>query len=525
MDYIGADSILYNGNVITLDDNDSVAEAVAVKNHRILGVGENREIKDLKTSHTEMIDLGGKTVLPGFIEAHTHVDLTGMMTSEFVLDCRIPPLANNDEVVEKIQAKVRETPKGRLILAHGRWMQPYLNKTDLDRAAPEHPVILKYNMHLYLLNSRALEKFGITRMHPTAEALFAKAPGAQIQRDPFSGEPNGFLEEAWDFLYPGSPSPLTYEETKIAIKHGVDTYARSGVTSITEFVDLRESPQIYQELHREGQLNARIQMVHCVHGLHRTTDLNALIGAGLVSGYGDEHLSFGGSKFFVDLGVETTLASIQLKEMVCRAHRAGIRVYMHANTRMAQDMALEAIEAAEERVPGKNLRHRIEHMGNRLIDINYFDRVKKANAIALPTAYFMNIGREFPKNLKLFLFRTMLDKGLCIPGNSDSGGTEPQALNPLYQIWCMVARKSREGSDVYPEEAITVKDGLRIYTRHSAYGALQEDIKGSIEPGKLADFVVLGQNPLTCSLDALKEIRVEKTIVGGKVVYDAYKGG
>ncbi|MFC1886467.1 amidohydrolase family protein, partial [Thermodesulfobacteriota bacterium] len=302
--------------------------------------------------------------------------------------------------------------------------------------------------------------------------------------------------------------------------HGVDTYSRSGVTSITEFVDLRESPRIYQELHREGQLNARVQLIHCVHGLHRTTDLNALIGVGLFTGFGDEHLSFGGAKFFVDLGVETTLTSIRLKEMVCQAHQAGIRVFMHANTRMAQDMALEAIEAAEERMPGKNLRHRIEHMGNRLIDINYFDRVKSANAIALPTAYFMNIGREYPKNLKLFLFRTMLDKGLCIPGNSDSGGTEPQAPNPLYQIWCMVARKSREGNDVYPEEAITVKEGLEIYTRHSAYGALQEDMKGSIERGKLADFVVLSQNPLTCSLDALKEIQVEKTIVGGNVVYN-----
>jgi hypothetical protein len=193
---------------------------------------------------------------------------------------------------------------------------------------------------------------------------------------------------------------------------------------------------------------------------------------------------------------------------------------MHANTRMAQDMALAAIETAEEKMPGKDLRHRIEHMGNRLIDIDYFDRVRDANAIALPTAYFMNIGREFAKKLKLFLFRTMLDKGLCIPGNSDSGGTEPQAPNPLYQIWCMVARKSREGADVYPEEAVTVKEGLEIYTRHSAYAAIQEDVKGTIEPGKLADFVVLGQNPLTCALDALKEIQVEKTIVGGKVVYD-----
>jgi predicted amidohydrolase YtcJ len=520
MEHSGADSILYNANIITLDNHSSIAGAVAVKNGRILAVGASQDMKDFKDGRTEMIDLDQKTVLPGFIEAHTHVDLTGMMTSDFVLDCRIPPLDDNDAVLGNIQAKAQTIPKGELILAHGRWMQPYLSKADLDRIAPDHPVILKYNMHLYLLNSCALRKHGITKEQPAAEKLFEEAPGAQIQRDPLTGTPNGFLEDAWDFLYPGSPSPLSYDETKAGIRHGLDAYTRSGVTSITEFVDYRESPRIYQELLREGRLNARVQLVHCVHGLHRTTDLNALIGAGLATGYGDEWLSFGGAKFFIDLGVETTLSSIQLKEMVGRAHRAGIRVYMHANTRMAQDMALNAIETAEERMPGRDLRHRIEHMGNRLIDMNYFDRVRKTKAIALPTAYFMNIGRNFEKDLKLFLFRTMLDKGLCIPGNSDSGGTEPQAPNPLYQIWCMAARKSRDGGDVYPEEAITVKEGLEIYTRHSAYAALQENIKGTIEPEKLADFAVLSHNPLTCSLNELLDIRTEKTIVGGKVVYD-----
>ena len=223
----------------------------------------------------------------------------------------------------------------------------------------------------------------------------------------------------------------------------------------------------------------------------------------------------------MDLGVETTLSSIQLKQMVMKAHQAGIRTYMHVNTRMAQDMALAAVEAAVEANPQMELRHRLEHMGNRLNDLNYFDRVKKAGAIALPTAYFMNIGRSFQKGQKLFLFRTMLDKDLCVPGNSDTGGTEPHAPSPLYQVWCMAARKDREGQDVFPEERLSVKEGLRLYTRHSAYAALQEDSKGSIEPGKLADFVLLEKNPLACELDELREIKVLQTIVGGKVVFRA----
>jgi len=516
-----AQMILVNGQVVTMDDAETVAQAVAVKDGRIWMVGADDKIKQTCGSHTEKIDLKGKTVLPGFIEAHTHVDLTGMMTSDLVVNCRIPPLKNNEEVLKRLKEKVQNTPKGQLILAHGRWVQPNLKKEQLDEIAPEHPVILKYGMHLYLLNSFALKKHGISTDRPTPEEFFEKAPGAQIQRNPLTGEPIGFLGDAWDFLYPGSPSPLSYQDTKAGIINGLNTYVRAGVTSITEFVDYKESVQIYHDLRRNNQLPARLQMVICVHGLHKTTNLDALLQAGLTTGFGDEWISFGGAKIFVDLGVETTLTSIQLKEMVMRAHQAGIRVYMHANTRMAQDMALAAVEAAAERMPQIKLRHRLEHMGNRLIDLNYFDRVKNADAIALPTAYFMNVGRSFQEGQELFLFRTMLDKRLCVPGNSDTGGTEPQAPNPLYQVWCMAARKDREGRDVYPEERLTVEEGLRLYTRHSAFGALQEDTKGSIEPGKLADFVVLEKDPLRCPLDEVCDIKVDKTIVGGTIVFQA----
>jgi predicted amidohydrolase YtcJ len=292
-----------------------------------------------------------------------------------------------------------------------------------------------------------------------------------------------------------------------------------GVTSITEFVDFRETSRIYQDICKSGELNVRLQIVPCVHGLHKTADLDSIIDLGLTTGFGDEWIKFGGVKIFVDRGTETSLASIQLKEMVAKAHKAGLRVFMHANTRKAQDMALEAIETVVENMPGKDLRHRIEHMGNRLIDLKYFDRVKESGSIALPTAYFMNIGRDFPEGLKIFLYRTMLDKGLCVPGNSDSGGTEPEAPNPLYQIWCMVERKSRDGRVIYPDEKVSIMEGLRIYTMHSAFAGLEENIKGSIEPGKLADLIVLNKDPLTSPSDTLRDIEIDMTIVGGRIVY------
>lgn len=512
------DLILLNGKIITMDDKTSIYEAVAIKDGKICWVGSSQDAKRLELK-AEIIDLKNRTVLPGFIDSHTHVDLFGVMTSELVVDCRIPPLRTINDILENIKNKALRTPKGELIIGQGRWAQPYPTKKQIDEVAPNHPVLIRNTMHSYLLNSLALEKFGITRNRPTSEELFKIDPGGIIYRDPNTCEPTGYIEEAWNYLFPDSHSPFPYEQTRSAIEYGLNKFSSFGVTTISEFVDFYESPAIYQDLKRQGKLNVRLHIIPCIHGLHKTADLDSIIRLGLTTGFGDEWIKFGGIKIFVDRGVETTLSSIQLKEMVKKAHRNGIRVFMHANTRKAQDMALEAIEAAIEEVYDKNLRHRIEHMGNRLLDLNYFDRVKNTGSIALPTAYFMNIGRNFPKGVKIFLFNTMLNKGLCVPGNSDSGGTEPEAPNPLYQIWCMVERKSREGEQIFPEESISVLEALRIYTRHSAYASLEENIKGSIEPGKLADIVVLEKNPLTVDKEELKNIEVFMTIVGGRIVF------
>jgi predicted amidohydrolase YtcJ len=485
-------------------------------------VGSDQEIKDLKGKLTEMIDLGGRTLLPGFIDAHTHVDLLGMATSDIVADCHVPPESGVEGILRRIKDRVDRTPDGGLVLAQGRFVQPYPTKEQLDAIAPNHPVIIRNSMHAYWLNSFALKAFSITRHRPSPQELFKVDPGGIIHRDPVSGEPTGFVEECWNYIFPNSHSPFSYETTKGFMRMGLDRYSSAGVTSITEFVDFPESMRVYQDLYRNGDLKVRLQIVPCVYGLHRTTDLNSVIGLGLSTGFGNEWLRFMGVKFFADRGNVTTLSSIELNEMVLEAHRADLRVYIHAISRAAQDMALAAIEFAEKTTPGKNLRHRIEHMGNDYHDPSYFDRLKELGAIALPTAYFVGIGPQEwlqPKGDRAFPFKTLLDKGLCVPGNSDSAGTEPEAYNPLYEIWCMVARKSKEGEPVFLEEKISVMDAIKIYTMHSAYAGFDENVKGSIEPGKMADFAVLNENPLTVPEDHLKDIQVDMTIVDGKVVY------
>ena len=519
------DMIIVNGNVLTLDDRDSVAEAVAISGEKITAVGLTHDIARLAGPETQTVDVAGMTVLPGFIDAHAHNDMYGMMTSDLVVDCHIPPLKSIEDILDAVRTRAAELPKGTLILGQGRTFQPYPTGEQLDMAAPDHPVIIKPSMHWYLLNGRALEHFGITKDLPTFEALKAVDPGGKIQRDLNTGEPTGYVEECWNYMFPRSVSPFGYEQTRRVVKEGLDKHSKFGVTSLVEFMDHPETPRIYQDLYRNGELNVRLQIIPCFHGLYKTVELDEVLNVGLTTGFGDERLKFGGVKIFVDRLQETTCTSGELNEWFGRAHRNALRVYMHAITRKGQDMALEAIEAeaAKSGIEGiRAMRHRIEHLGNENHDDGYFPRLKHLGAIALPTAYFMHMGPNkllTPKTYKAFMFRSMLDAGLCVPGNSDGGGAVPESPNPLYQIWCMVNRRSLDGQLVSESERISVLEGLKVYTRHSAYAGLEEHIKGSIEVGKLSDFAILDRDPLTIPEDRLTEVKVAMTVVGGKIVY------
>lgn len=519
------DLVLDNGKVITLDANDTIAEAIAVHEGKIAKVGHSHEVLDLADNNTQKIDLKGKTILPGFIDTHTHVDMYGMMTSDLVIDCHIPPIESVDKILKDIKRKVVTMPEGTLILGQGRPSQAYPTKMQLDEIAPNHPVVIKPSMHYFLLNSCALKKFNIDTEHPSFEELFAVDPGGSIQRNSETCEPTGYVVECWNYMFPRSRSPFTYEQTRRVIKEGIDKHSKYGITSISEFLSYAESAMIYQDLYNKGELNMRLQLIPCFHGLYKTVELDELIHAGFRTGFGNDWIKFGGVKMFVDRMGHTSCSSIQVKEWFSKAHRAGMRMFMHAISRKAQDIALEAIEAVAEESDLheiKILRHRIEHMGNECYDPNYFPRIRNLDVIALPTAYFMNAGSSkhlSPKTEKSFMFRTMIDEGLCVPGNSDGAGAFPEALNPLYQIWCMVNRKSSDGELICPSEKISVLEALKVYTIHSAYASLEEKIKGSIEVGKLADFVVLAEDPLVVNEDYLKNIEVEMTILGGKIVY------
>ncbi len=521
----GIDLIIANGQLLTLDDGDQLAEAVAISRDRIVAVGKNEDIMELKNSETQVIDLEGKTMIPGFNDAHTHVDLYGMMTSDYVVSCHLPPLKSKEDILQNIKDEVMDRPGGELILGQGRAVQPYPTREELDQVAPDNPVVIKASMHSYYLNSCALKKFGITATEPSFEELYNKVPGAFIERDQSSGEPSGYVEEAWNYLYPGSKSPLNYKQTYDSLKKGLDALTEHGITSVSEFACYAESTNIYQKMYKNNELKVRMQLIPCFHGLKKTVQLDEIIRSGLTSGLGDHWIKFGGLKMFIDLQQHTICNTVELDHWFSKAHRAGIRMFMHAITDQGQQMALSAIENEAERGSLESvraMRHRIEHLGNENHNPDYFNRVKETGAIGVPTAYFMNIGPYDLMSAETsgkYMFRTMLDLGLCVPGNSDGGGSIPESVNPFYQIWCMVKRQAHDGEPVTPSERISTLEALKLYTKHSAYAGCEEQEKGSIAAGKLADFAVLSHNPLEIPDDSLLEIEVEMTILGGEVVY------
>ena len=539
-----ADLVLWNGKVVSMDRAGTIVDAVAVSGDRIIATGARSDIEPLIGAETQRIDLRGRVVLPGFIDTHVHLDCTATHT-KLATSCHIPPVgyvevsgaANSlDAILRFVNEQAQQTPKGEWISGQGRFsLETDGNsptKSQLDEAAPDHPVMIRYSAHAQLLNSRALQSVGIGSDTPSQAELDAVARGARIRRDPASGEPTGVVNECVDWVL-GMRNPWPYDALKGAIEATCREASRFGVTSIHEFVSWPESSRIYQELHRSGELPLRIQLCPAIWGMYHTVDLESLLKLGIQTGFGNDWIKFGSVKIFVDGegrdegGVAREWLRItqdRLNELVLGAHRAGIRVMMHATSREGQGMAIEAVEAALKAAPRSDHRHRIEHFAG-----DYWpeglERLKRSGIIPVPTPY-SSLGwfgdawldASGPAD-KAVPYRSLVDGGFMPPGNSDCMGTEPEALNPWWSIWCVVARKTRSGRVICPEEGLGVMEAIRLYTTNSAYAGFEENSKGSIEPGKLADLVVLSEDPFEIPADGLKEVRVVTTLVGGEVIH------
>jgi predicted amidohydrolase YtcJ len=525
-----ADLVLRGGKVITVDARDTIASAVAVKGNRIAAVGTDEEIARWIGPGTEVVELSGRALLPGFIDAHTHVDGTAE-NEHFRVQIQAPPLSGPEEILAKLEARAKELPKGSWIVGQGTYAQPMPKRAELDRALPDHPVLLRWSAHDFLINRKAAEVSGITKETPNPE-------GGTIDHGA-DGEPEILRETATRLAK--APAP-TYAEMREAIRQSLrDLFLAQGVTTVYEMPHAVEPVRIYQELRDSGELPVRLSISYFI-GPGYAFELDDLLKTGLRTGFGDDWLKVGAVKVILD-GAGVSAATYDphpgtadnrgtlsrtpelLAKQVLAAHEAGWQIWIHAIGDRAQDIALDAFEAAQAKLPRADARHRIEHFGNAVVHEGAeerYERMARGKVIPVPEASFLwaSTGARRPRpGVTSYAIKTLIERGFHPPGNSDTLGTMTMAINPWFPIARAVLRTARDGTEVDPDEAIGVMDGIRMHTIWAAESGFEEDLKGSIEVGKLADLVVVSGDPLSISPDRLLDLRAEITIVDGKIAF------
>jgi predicted amidohydrolase YtcJ len=527
------DLVLVNGEVVTLNPSKPRCEAVAVVFGRVAEVGSTKDVMGSVGSGTLVIDLDGKTVLPGFIDTHVHLDDFGLTLRTINME----GATSVREVKRLVSERVRRTPRGEWVMGRG-WNENtlmerrLLTRWDIDDVSPDNPVYLHhFSCHATLLNSRGLEASGINR-HTRPPA------GGWIDVREF-GEPTGFLRSNARFMAPVGlngvrprPDLGTLRE---AILIGVNEAVKYGLTAIHVPAADRDEIKVTQELAAEGRLPLRVTLLPKVELLDHALKL------GISSGLGDEWLRIGAIKIFSDGSLIAKTAAVKehfegeaensgilydpevFSRQIMEANRAGMQIAVHAVGDRAIEAVLDAYEAALRDSPRVDHRHRLEH--GSVIPRGLRDRVKRLGVVisTQPELVTRN-GDGFQASLGdermayTYPIKSMLDEGIIVSGSSDCPLTY---CNPLKGIWSATTRTSENtGKPVTAEERVTVDQAIRMYTTNAAYVGFDEKRKGTIEEGKLADFTILSSSPYAVSAEEIRKIRVEMTIVGGKVVYE-----
>ena len=534
-----ADIILTGGNIITMDPGKPVAQAAAIKDGRFLKVGRDPEVKALAGSRTEKIDLKGKTVTPGFIDSHQHLSQVG--TDLLQMDCHAPVCKSIAQIQRAVFGRTRRIPPDHWIQGVGyddtkTTDKRILNRWDLDEVSPEHPVFIQHiSGHWAVTNSKGLEAGNVREDGPEPR-------GGAYGRDPQTGKLNGILYEQAEFAYifegmTGQPPiipPFSLPDRIRGLRLAGDRYLTAGITSVHDALVTANSLETYQEARRSGVLQLRVYMLITYEYLPHLKALN------LKTGFGNEWLKVGGLKIFADGAIAGRTAYLSepymctndkgilvaeseeaLHDSIRQGHEAGFQVCVHANGDRAIDMTLDGFEKALKALPRKDHRHRLEHCT--LVNREILRRMKRLKLLALPFgSYIHHHGEKMlpyygPERVKMmFAHRSFLDHGIPVSGSSDS---PCGPYEPLLAIQSCVTRKSAAGEVLAAEQRIDVEEAIYIYTVASAYASFEEDFKGSIAAGKLADLVVLGEDPRRVNPDDIKDIPVVMTMVGGELKY------
>jgi hypothetical protein len=527
---IEADLVVLNARVITMDDGLPRAEAFAVKHGRFLAIGSSADIRNVTTPRTTVIDAAGMTVAPGFIDTHCHPsgvnELYGVV---------VTPHRNKAALIEALRRKASETPAGF-------WVQGQLfddtkltdatplDRHDLDRASTTHPIAVNHRGgHTTWYNSKALELAGITRTTPDPEH-------GRFFRDP-SGDLTGRAAEAARGIVnrAGQRERFTDEQqrerNRQGMRHISGLLAATGLTTVHDAGAGPDRIKAYEDAHANGELKHRAYMM--IRGAYQQ-----LRDAGVHTGFGNEWIRVGGVKYGADgsasertmrmstpyVGTDDhgilTMSQQEIHERVEDAHRNNWQVGIHANGDVTIDMVLQAYERVLKQWPHPDRRHRIEHCS--LVNPDLLRRIKSTGTIPTPFwTYVYYHGEKWSqygdeKMRWMFAHRSFLDSGIRVPGASDYG---PGPFEPLMAIQSMVTRRDYRGREWGPNQKVTVDEALRIATINGAYASYEEHQKGSITAGKLADFVVLEKDPHDVDPNAIKDIRIARTVAGGTTTH------
>lgn len=552
------DLVIINGKVITVDKDFSIAEAVAVKGEKIVAVGSSKDIMALTGKNTKILDLNDNAMLPGINDTHLHLALFGVERPPLTLDLGYPTVKSIRDIAVMVGKRAKEFKPGEWVQGL-RWDPAFMDEVkddperrpkrqDLDPVSPDNPVaLIDQSHHTFWVNSKALELAGITKDTPDPE-------GGVIVKDPDTGEPTGILKEEAKNPVAALIPPFSEEQQKEGILAAMDELVAQGITSVTDpFVNASLASQ-YNDLYNEGKFKLRMNLLltWVEQSAPISVDLleEAFKFCGTKTGFGNEWLRIAGYKLLAD-GVEPSLTAWMYEEypghhgvygslvtpgktdeekvknltdVICCIHKAGYQIGIHSCGDRSNATVIDALIKAKQEYPTKDLHHYIIHADvTRPEDIDRMAQwnigVTQNTGIKYDVSDFMDhvIGEE--RSNRMWAVKPFLDKGVRLTLSSDAPVVYPSWKQIVETA---ILRESKASGKVSGQEnCISVQEAIKAMTITPAYQDNMENIKGSIEVGKLADLCILDEDILTAEPHSISDIKTLMTIVGGKIVYDS----
>jgi predicted amidohydrolase YtcJ len=529
-----ADLIIVDARIWTVNPAQAEAQALAVLNGRITAVGSDAELQMWKGPHTRVVNAGGKRLLPGFNDAHVHFADGGVSLTSVQLN----DAASREEFVKRIRSYAAHAPPGEWIRAgdwdETKWTPAVMpTRQDIDPVTPNNPVAIdRYDGHSILVNSRALALAGITAATPDP-------PGGVIVRDA-KGQPTGALSDAAADLVEKMIPELNEAQRRRAIEGALHEAAKLGVTSVQDMREDYADLSVYAQLLREGKLTVRLYGVPPIAAVEDQARL------GIGRAFGSPYLRIGALKMFADgslgshtayffepfldtptsrgLLAEDMLPIDRTRQRLLRADETGLQVCTHAIGDAAISTILDLYAEVESKDGPRDRRWRIEHAQH--MAARDFERFAQLHVIASVQPYqAIDDGRWMEPRIghdrasRTYAFKTFLDHGVRLAFGTD---WPVASFDPIFTLYAATTRATLDGKHPegwFPEQKISIQEAIFAYTLGSAYAEFQEREKGSIEPGKLADFVLLSEDVLNIPAEKIRGVHVLKTWVGGEQVF------